>query len=153
MAAAWNDQNCKPHVRSAAAEIRDRFAVFNIGGYRSGADAQDHGLGLAIDVMTTVRGGAIAEWAKANASRLRITYIIWARRIWDSRNARGWESYKGPNPHIDHVHISFHPSGNGGNTDVGGIDGLAQNPGCVGWLLSILGAGPSASTPERDVQT
>lgn len=137
--AAWSDGRTKPHVASAAEEIRDKFAIFNIGGYRSGPDAQDHGLGLAIDVMTTIKGNAVSAWAIANAERLGITYIIWSRRIWDSRNGRGWEPYHGSSPHTDHVHISFHPTP-GTGSPVDGITGeLGQNEGCMGFLLRLLG--------------
>ena len=150
--AAWNDGKTKPHVAKAALEISARFGILNIGGYRSGADAQDHGLGLAIDVMTTVKGQAVADYAQANAKRLAITYIIWNRAIWDSRNSRGKEPYKGPSPHTDHVHISFHPSGSG--VDTPPVDGseLAQNEGCAGLILRLLGV-DTAGKGNDDVLT
>lgn len=135
---AWNDPNTKPHVRAVAAEIRDKFVIGNIGGYRSGPDAQDHGLGLALDVMTTIKGSAVADWVVANHKRLSVTYVIWARRIWDSRNSRGWETYRGPNPHTDHVHVSFFPHpGQSGDAETPGD--TSGNPGCLGWLVSALG--------------
>lgn len=137
MAQAWNDQNCKPHVREAAKEFRDRFGMMNIGGYRSGPDAQDHGLGLALDVMT-FNGNPIAEHAIANWQRLSITYVIWNRRIWDQRNGLGWVPYKGASPHIDHVHISFSPNASAGGADNFAPD-LSQNAGCLGWLFQIFG--------------
>lgn len=135
--AAWNDGKTKPHVAKAALEISARFGILNIGGYRSGPDAQDHGLGLAIDVMTTVKGQAVADYAQANAKRLAITYIIWNRAIWDSRNNRGKEPYRGASPHTDHVHISFFPTG--GAIETPPVDGLAQNEGCAGMILRLLG--------------
>ena len=147
--AAWNDGRTKPHVAKAAEEIRDKFAIFDIGGFRSGADAQDHGLGLAIDVMTTLKGNAVSAWAISNAERLNITYIIWSRRIWDSRNGRGWEPYRGASPHTDHVHISFHPTPGSGGTNVDPITGeLSQNEGCLGFILRLLGGG--SGTPPSD---
>lgn len=134
---AWDDPNTKPHVRAVAAEIRDSFGIKDIGGYRSGPDAQDHGLGLALDVMTVLKGQMIADWAVANHKRLSITYVIWARRIWDSRNSRGWEAYTRANPHTDHVHISFFPTaGESGNADV--PTDLSSNSGCLGWLGQAL---------------
>lgn len=137
--AAWNDGKTKPHVAKAAQEIAARFGILNIGGYRSGPDAQDHGLGLAIDVMTTVKGQAVADYAQANAARLAITYVIWNRAIWDSRNSRGWEPYKGTSPHTDHVHISFKPTA--GAIDSPPVDGAesSQNEGCAGMILRLLG--------------
>lgn len=136
--AAWNDGKTKPHVAKAALEISARFGILDIGGYRSGPDAQDHGLGLAIDVMTTVKGQAVADYAQANAKRLAITYIIWNRAIWDIRNSRGWEPYKGSSPHTDHVHISFFPTASGDNSPP--VDGTpSQNEGCAGMILRLLG--------------
>lgn len=137
--AAWNDGKTKPHVAKAAQEIAVRFGITNIGGYRSGADAQDHGLGLAIDVMTVVKGQAVADYAQANAERLAITYIIWNRAIWDSRNNRGKEPYRGASPHTDHVHISFKPTG--GAIDAPPVDGVpsSENEGCAGMILRLLG--------------
>ncbi len=44
----------------------------------------------------------------ANARRLGIMYIIWNRKIWTANRAdEGWRAYWGPNPHVDHVHISW----------------------------------------------
>lgn len=135
--AAWNDGKTKPHVAAAAQEIAVRFGILDIGGYRSGADAQDHGLGLAIDVMTTVKGQAVADYAQANAARLAITYVIWNRAIWDSRNGKGWVPYNGSSPHTDHVHISFKPTGSG--IDGPAVEDVTQNIGCAGVILRLFG--------------
>lgn len=149
--AAWNDGKTKPHVAAAAQEIATRFGILNIGGYRSGPDAQDHGLGLAIDVMTTVQGQAVANYAQANAKRLAITYIIWNRAIWDIRNGRGWEPYKGSSPHTDHVHISFFPTGSGDNSTP--VEGTGSgNEGCAGLILRLLGV-DLAGKGNNDVLT
>lgn len=42
----------------------------------------------------------------ANARRLGVQYVIWNKRIWSSY-APTWRAYGGPNPHTDHVHVSF----------------------------------------------
>ena len=35
-------------------------------------------------------------------------YIIWNRKIWGAYLPdQGWRTYTGPNPHTDHVHVSF----------------------------------------------
>lgn len=137
---AWNDPNVKPHVQAAAREIGSRFGVMNIGGYRSGADAQDHGLGLAIDVMTS-NGQPIAEWVQQNASRLGVTYVIWNRAIWDSRNTRGWEAMEDRGSptanHMDHVHISFKEEG--GDPNASPVSNTTQNPGCARILTVLMG--------------
>ncbi|MGA5406798.1 hypothetical protein ACPCSC_05975 [Streptomyces lavendulocolor] len=44
----------------------------------------------------------------ALARRFGIMYMIWNRRIWmANRPDAGWQPYRGPNPHTDHVHFSF----------------------------------------------
>jgi hypothetical protein len=142
---AWSDSNVKPHVQAAAREIGTRFGTMNIGGYRSGADAQDHGLGLALDVMTTTAGESIAQFAQQNAARLGITYVIWNQAIWDSRNNRGWEPMADRGSptanHKDHVHISFKPEGGDPNASVTPV---SNNPGCAS-ILTTLMKGASAS--------
>jgi hypothetical protein len=50
--------------------------------------------------------------AAYNARRLGVMYVIWNGRIWSANHAaRGWLRYRGPNPHIDHIHISLSWSG------------------------------------------
>lgn len=132
---AWNDPDVKPHVAAAAREIASRFGIVDIGGYRSGSDAQDHRLGLAIDVMTT-NGQPVAEFAQQNANRLGITYIIWNRAIWDSRNTLGWvgmEDRGSPTAnHMDHVHISFKEEGGDPNAPIANV---TSNSGCMKLLM------------------
>lgn len=134
---AMNDTRVKPHVRAAANEISQTFGITDIGGYANRDIAgthtlSDHALGLAIDVMTSVKGQQIANWATQNAARLSITYVIWSRHIWDSRNNKGWSAYTGVSPHTDHVHISFYPEPRGGqgfSQNFGG-ENSAGAPGC-----------------------
>lgn len=110
--AAMTDTRVKPHVRAAAQEIADTFGITNIGGFASSGHIEDsdHYKGLAIDVMTVSKGQIVANWAVANSKRLSITYVIWNRHIWDSRDGKGWVPYVGTSPHTDHVHISFFPT-------------------------------------------
>lgn len=107
----------KPWVASAANEIGTKFGYTVIGGYRrvGSVPNSDHPKGLAIDLMTLSKskGEATAEYAIANAARLGITYVIYWRRIWHP--GKGWTEYDGPNPHIDHVHISFSDKGGDGS--------------------------------------
>jgi hypothetical protein len=43
-----------------------------------------------------------------NARRLGVMYVIWDHHIWSARHAsQGWRPYRGPNPHVDHIHISL----------------------------------------------
>ncbi len=129
--------NVKPHVRRAAEEISSRFGITNIGGFRAvgSVPGSDHPKGLAIDVMTRDKGTMVAEWTIANAKRLAVTYVIWNRRIYDTRNGRGWVKYDGPSPHTDHVHISFYakPDMYGSPEETG--ESSSDLSGCLGMLL------------------
>jgi hypothetical protein len=97
----------KPHVRAAAESIGPRFSIRVIYGWRVGTKGE-HPKGLALDFMTTQKavGDALAAHVVANASSLNVTYVIWWYRIWTP--GQGWHKYTGtPNPHVDHVHVSF----------------------------------------------
>ncbi|MDQ1679847.1 MAG: hypothetical protein QOI42_706 [Frankiaceae bacterium] len=44
----------------------------------------------------------------ANARRLGIMYMIWHNKIWGAYYLdAGWRDYHGPDPHTNHIHISF----------------------------------------------
>jgi hypothetical protein len=58
------------------------------------------------------RGWAIAEWARENADRLGIMYVIYRKQIWDVRRGdEGWRDMADRGSitenHFDHVHISM----------------------------------------------
>jgi len=144
MVMAWDDPKCAPHVRAAAAEIRDRFGITNIGGWRATGSVSnsDHPKGLATDVMTVLKAPAVADWAIANATRLSITYVIWNRQIWYP--GKGWSRYTGPSPHTDHVHISYRATAGPGGANVdsltGSGSGSTDDPlsGCLKALLDMF---------------
>lgn len=61
----------------------------------------------------TRRGWLVAEWYRANAAALRISYVIWQGQVWIPRS--GWTRYGGggvydptdpTGGHYDHVHVS-----------------------------------------------
>jgi hypothetical protein len=136
----------KAHVRAAAEEIAMRFQINSITGYRpTGSVANsDHPKGLAIDVSTRTKGTMVAEWTVANAKRLSVTYVIWNRRIYDTRSGKGWAAYQGPSPHTDHVHISFYPGPGDGSApvDTGASASSMDSPdGCIQALISMLKGG------------
>lgn len=140
--AVWDDPRVKPHVRAAAKEISQTFGITDIGGFATSGHIpdSDHYKGLAIDVMTRTQNQQIANWVIQNAARLSVTYEITLRHIWDSRNGKGWQPYSGPSPHMDHVHISFYPTPQGGSQQYA-VNGMpvdnSTDPlgGCLGQLL------------------
>lgn len=137
--AAWDDKRVAPHVRAAAAEIRDKFGITNIGGFAASGHVNnsDHYTGHALDVMTTIKGQEITSWAIANAARLGIKYIIWNRQIWQNGK---WTAYHGSNPHTDHVHLSFNnaPGDGSAPVDTGGTGDAADPTGCLKKLLDLF---------------
>lgn len=138
--AAYDDPRVKPHVRAAAAEIRDKFGITNIGGFATTGHISnsDHYKGLAIDVMTTIKGQAVADYAIAQATRWNVTYIIWNRHIWEKGK---WTPYVGTSPHTDHVHISFSATAGTGGSATGDnttINSSVDPSGCLKKLLDLF---------------
>lgn len=104
----------KPWVQAAADELGPRFGISTILGYGKRDNETDHDDGLALDYMTR-SGGALAAYARANAARLGVTYVIWNQHIWSvARDAEDWrpmEDRGSPTAnHKDHVHVSFRPT-------------------------------------------
>lgn len=99
-------------VADAANSVGPRFGIKTIYGWAPGA--YDHPKGLALDFMISdlangkAIGDSLAAFLIANASALKITYVIWYRRIWSvERAGEGWRPYSGDSEHTDHVHASF----------------------------------------------
>jgi hypothetical protein len=72
----------------------------------------DHPLGRAVDIMVSgPTGWAVANFVRARASELGVTYVIFAQSIWSSeRAAEGWRAMADRGSvtanHYDHVHVS-----------------------------------------------
>lgn len=101
----------RAHVLEATNEIGGRYGVTTVFGVGERSGRSDHPYGLATDLMVgnnRSQGDAIAAYAVANASRLRIKYVIWQQRIWQNGS---WSSMadrgNATANHRDHVHISF----------------------------------------------
>lgn len=113
------DPNLKPQAEAFRQEIAAKFGITNIGGYREG-DPEDHGQGLAVDVMVPTSselGDQVAQYAIDNMDRAGISYIIWKQQFympvnniygpantWNQMPDRGGDTAN----HYDHVHISFY---------------------------------------------
>jgi hypothetical protein len=87
--------------------------VSSFGGRR--ASGGFHGTGQAVDVMISNSsvGWDIANWTRANASKLGVSEVIYYRKIWTvQRSSDGWRpmSDRGsPSAnHEDHVHVSVY---------------------------------------------
>lgn len=102
----WGIACWDPHTWNPTSDHpRGRACDFTVGRIGTRPGASDRKLGWEL-----------ADWARANAHRLGISYVIWDGRIWSAaRTASGWRPYNGAgiyNPtsitggHFDHVHIS-----------------------------------------------
>ena len=112
------DPNLQPQAEAFRQEIAAKFGITNIGGYREG-DPDDHGKGLAVDVMVPTNselGDQVAQYAIDNMDRAGISYVIWKQQFympvdniygpantWNQMPDRGSITEN----HYDHVHVSF----------------------------------------------
>ena len=112
------DPHLQPQAEAFRQEIAAKFGITNIGGYREG-DPEDHGKGLAVDVMVPTNselGDQVAQYAIDNMDRAGISYVIWKQQFympvdniygpantWNQMPDRGGDTAN----HNDHVHISF----------------------------------------------
>ena len=112
------DPHLQPQAEAFRQEIAAKFGITNIGGYREG-DPEDHGKGLAVDVMVPTNselGDQVAQYAIDNMDRAGISYIIWKQQFympvnniygpantWNQMPDRGGDTAN----HNDPVHISF----------------------------------------------
>ena len=112
------DPNLQPQAEAFRQEIAAKFGITNIGGYREG-DPEDHGKGLAVDVMVPVGsevGNQVAQYAVDNIANAGISYVIYRQHFyapvdniygpantWNQMPDRGSITEN----HYDHVHVSF----------------------------------------------
>ena len=129
-------EGIKPHVEEFRQIIYKKFGINDIGGYRPG-DPQDHGQGLALDVMvpeSSQLGDDVAQFAIDNMQAAGITYVIWKQRFymgveniygpantWNKMPDRGSKTEN----HYDHVHISFGASK--GSGEIKGVDNSSSS--------------------------
>ena len=132
----------KPRLSNAAEQLRseinakypnrDKRSDGWIGDTVHSARKSDHnpdknGWVRAVDIDSDlVKGSSKESWLLAENIKMialkgdkRISYIIHQQRIASSKQNWVWRVYKGSNPHISHIHISF--------TQVGDLDGKAFN--------------------------
>ena len=79
-----NDPHLQPQRKAFRQEIAAKFGITNIGGYREG-DPDDHGKGLAVDVMVPTSsqlGDQVAQYAIDNMDRTGISYVIWKQQFY-----------------------------------------------------------------------
>jgi hypothetical protein len=124
----------KPRLSKAAGQLRseinakypkrDKRSDGWIGDKKHRARKSDHnpdknGWVRAIDIdsdltkCSTKESWLLAETIKSLAVKgdKRISYIIHQHKICSRRQNWAWRVYKGSNPHVSHMHISFYKAG------------------------------------------
>ena len=102
---------------------RDRSSDGTIGDARHAASKSDHnpdaltGFVRALDLDASLDGKDatahyLADQIRTAAKRdKRIAYVIFNKKIASKRTLWRWVKYKGINPHVKHIHISFTKTG------------------------------------------
>ena len=115
-----SNEGLQPQAIRFKEQVINELGLTDIGGYRPG-DPEDHGKGLAIDVMvpeSSAIGDQVAQYAIDHMQENGISYIIWKQRFyapvdniygpantWSEMPDRGSVTEN----HYDHVHVSFNP--------------------------------------------
>lgn len=105
----------QPGTRALQAFILDTWpyatnsGIYNPRSVRGGMSLSQHACGSAGDVSFPgsghPQGADLADWLVTHHEALGIQQVIWARRIWRNTLAsKGWRTYSGTSPHLDHVH-------------------------------------------------
>ena len=113
-----SNEGLQPQTIKFKEQVINELGLTDIGGYRPG-DPEDHGKGLAIDVMvpeSSAIGDQVAQYAIDHIEENGISYIIWKQRFyapvdniygpantWNAMPDRGSVTEN----HYDHVHVSF----------------------------------------------
>ncbi len=100
-----------PNIAAVHRAVCAQFpSITTYGTFRGGGG--DHGSGRAVDIMVSGSlGWQVAEFVRANAGQLGVSYAIYSQRIWSvERGGEGWRpmSDRGSATanHYDHVHVS-----------------------------------------------
>ena len=114
-----SNEGLRPQTIKFKEQVINELGLTDIGGYRPG-DPEDHGKGLAIDVMvpeSSAIGDRVAQYAIDHMQENGISYIIWKQRFYAPVNniygpANTWNEMPDRGSvtenHYDHVHVSFY---------------------------------------------
>ncbi|MGW6196381.1 SH3 domain-containing protein [Kribbella sp. NPDC055110] len=88
--------------------------ITSYGGLRSGDSGSEHSTGHALDIMVSgSEGQEVADWLKANYTKLGVSQLIWQQHIWTvQRSSEGWRAMADRGGvtanHYDHVHVTVY---------------------------------------------
>ncbi|KKZ63419.1 hypothetical protein EMCG_02306 [[Emmonsia] crescens] len=94
------EYKCKRHVIDAGYKILNANPgkVRSVGCYGKRSGKSEHPLGLALDLMTgahSPNGQPLAEWVMHHAGELKVKYVIWGQKIWESgERVRAWAQWE-----------------------------------------------------------
>jgi len=87
------------------------LGIYNCRSVAGSSTTSLHGEGRATDFGVPVGAAwaqALADLLVARSAELGIQCVIYNRRIWSgSYPHAGWRTYKGTNPHTDHLHVEL----------------------------------------------
>ncbi len=99
-----------PNIVKVHAAVCAAFpGISTYGTFRSDGE---HAQGIAVDIMVSgAEGYRVADFVRANASTLGVSYAIYAQRIWSvDRAGEGWRGMASRGSatanHYDHVHVT-----------------------------------------------
>lgn len=84
----------------------------NISTYGTFRGDGEHAQGIAVDIMVSgAEGYRVADFVRANAAALGVSYVIYSQRIWSvERGGEGWRGMSNRGSatanHYDHVHVT-----------------------------------------------
>lgn len=105
----------RPHVQAFADAVNRLTGITHIMTYPGHQPTQDR----ALDIFATrEQGDAIAAFYIDNWRHFGGDYVIWWQRIWNPEVAGHWRQMANRGSktanHLDHVHVSFEPTGAAG---------------------------------------
>jgi len=103
--------SCRKALNDATARwpTRNRLSDGIMGDAAHRARPSDHNDGNAFDLTHDPSDGPDCNvLSQLVINDPRVTYVIWTGRIFKRRlPAAGWQTYRGPNPHNHHMHVSI----------------------------------------------
>jgi uncharacterized protein YgiM (DUF1202 family) len=118
------EKGLKPNAIKVHRAILAEFPEITVFGGVHPDPLPDHPSGRALDCMIPnykskhgrALGFALSRWARANADRLGVNYVIWDQHIWNNQRAsEGWRYMAGRGSdsanHKNHVHITVYAKG------------------------------------------
>ncbi|XP_055331219.1 zinc D-Ala-D-Ala carboxypeptidase-like [Paramacrobiotus metropolitanus] len=103
-----------PGAKNLASYLKNKFGgrteIFNCRNVRGGSTVSLHGEGRAVDFYPSnlSNGQAVVNHLKSIACQNGIQEVIFNRQIWTKG---GTLTYKGLNPHTDHIHVGLNKCG------------------------------------------